>query len=371
MHIKSAVFNKHEPIFDIVLYAFIIIGIDLSGKEDMLRPALKFGMKFLFYATSIIGLLTGVFHFGFFLDKFDMDIFSPIIYCFSGFLFSYVLHRKKQDYVEMLQVFSNYNMDRKHVYALNRKRRKYIIMLSFCMLFFLILFSTAICFSITADNKSALSLEYPRWTSLLEKTSSKFNNIHSILLYCTSFFCCFQPLLMYIIAYDVVFCYLNEMMKEVKNKITVSPCDFKLNHKMYSNRKLLIEFVDSKFKYVNCYAVLVFATMIYFNIFSKQQDIFHFNGHRIIDILLVLFIIMLAIKAINEGGEIPVINQQILIKINESPFDDSLLSHRIAFILQIQQGLCLTVGGMIAITKSWALILIGTILTYSLLIKSL
>lgn len=371
MHTKTAAFSKHIPIFDIVSYAFIIIGIDLSGREDKVSPALKFGMKFLFYATSITGLLTGAFHFGFLIDGFDMDIVTCIIYCYSGLLFSYVLHRKKQDYAEMLQVLSKYNMERKHISALNRKRRKYLILLWLCMLFFLILFSTSIFFSITADNTGEFALEYPHWTSLLQNISSKFNNIHSVLFYCTSFCCCFLPLSMYVIAYEVIFCYLNEMMREVKNKITVSPLDFKFNHKMYSNRKLLVEFLDSKFKYVSCYAVLVFASMIYFNIFSKFQTMFHFKGHRIIDIMLVLFMIILAIKAINEGGEIPVINQQILIKISESPFDDNLLSHRIAFILQIQQGLCMTVGGMIAITKGWALILIGTILTYSLLIKSL
>lgn len=371
MHTKSAAFSKHIPIFDIVAYTFIIIGIDLAGKEDKVSPVLKFGLKFLFFFTFVIGLLTGVFHFGFFLDGFDMDIFTSIIYCYSGLLFSYILHKKKQDYAEMLQVLSKYNMERKHISALNRKRRKYVIMLWLCMLFFMILFSISLCLSITSDNIDEFALEYPHWTSLLQNISSKFNNIHSVLFYCTSFFCCYLPLLMYVIAYDVMFCYLNEMMREVKNKITVSPSDFNLNHKMYSNRKLLVEFVDSKFKYVSCYAVLVFASMIYFNIFSKFQNMFHFKGHRIIDIMIVLFMIILAIKAINEGGEIPVINQQILIKVSECPFDDNLLSRRIAFILQIQQGVCLTVGGMIAITKGWALILIGTILTYSLLIKSL
>lgn len=368
---KRIALSKHVPVFDIVFYAFIIIGIDISGKENKVSPALKFGMKFMFYVTSIIGLLTGAFHFGFFLDGFDIDIFSAIVHCYSGLLLNYILRRKKQDFAETLQVLSKCNLERKRIYALNRKRMKYIIILSLCMLYFLTLFTISICFSITTDNLEGFSLEYPYWTSALQNISSKFSNIHSVLLYFTSFFCCYLPLTMDLIAYDVIFYYLSEIMREVKSRIALSPHDFKLNHKMYINRKLLVEFVDKKFMYVHCYVVLVVSTMIYYNIFSKLQNIFHFKGHRIIDIMLVVFIGILAIKCILEGGEIPVVNEQILKIISESPFEDKFLSHRIAFILEIQQGLCLTIGGMIAITKAWTLILMGTILTYSLLIKSL
>lgn len=169
---------KHIPIFNDIFYAFIIIGTDISGTENTVSAALKFVIKL--FALP----------FGFFLDGFGMDLFSPIVYFYLGLLFSYILHRKRQDYAKMLQVLSKCNTERKHVYALNRKRRQYIIMLQVCMLYFVILFSILVCFSIIIQNIGAFSLKYSCWTSVLQNISSKLNNIYSVLLYFTASFCC-------------------------------------------------------------------------------------------------------------------------------------------------------------------------------------
>ena len=133
----------------------------------------------------------------------------------------------------------------------------------------------------------------------------------------------------------------------------------------------MIEFVDSKLKYINILGVFLFANFFYFNAFSKMHNSFRYNGYRAMDCTLVVITAIIAIKIINEAGEIPIINNQILSVMNESPLDESSISHRIAFVLLIQQGVCLTVGGMVSVNKGWSLILIGTVITYSLLIKTL
>lgn len=368
---KLTVFTKYKSMFDIFIYVFIIIGIDICREDNKIHPIFKFGMKFIFYIASAIGVITGTFHFGFFLDEFDMDIFSPIAYCYSGLLFSFILHRKKNDYLRLIQILSKYDLTRKHTIVLNKKRKKHIILLLICLLIKLTLLILSIYLTVTVDNKQLLISKYPTWASKLQKIFSNFNKIHSIMLLLTSFFCCYLPLLAYVTFYYSICSHIIEITAKVKNMISISPISFELNHKVYSNMKCLVELVDSKLKYVNCYGILAFASLIYFNIFSKFPDIFYFKGHRIIDIILVVIIVMLAIKAINEAGEIPVVNQQILTELSESPFNKNFLSHRIAFSLQIKQGLHLTVGGMIAVTKGWSLIFIGSIMTYSLLIKSL
>lgn len=367
----SAAFKIRKSIFDVIFYAFIISGIDILEKGDKRWRAIRLGSKFIFYISSFIGLLTGAFFFGFFLDQFHKDLLSPIIFCYSGLLFSFVLHRKKDVFVRIVQTLSKYKMRRKHVYALNKKRRNCMIMLAFNMIFFLILLAFAIYFSLTAEDTEAVWLEYPMWSSILHNISPNFKKIQSVLVHFTSFFCCYLPTTSYVTAFEIISYYLKELLMEINTNVVDSPYSIKSNHKMYSSIKFLVEFVDSKLKYINCFVVLNFASGVYYGLFFKLQNIFHVQLHSLIAVAFIINSAIIAIKTINESGEIPIINQQILSTISQLPLEGNSHSERIIFLLQIQQGLCLTVGGMVAVTKGWSLILLGSILTYSLLIKSI
>lgn len=153
MHMKSAAFRKHDkPLLDLFFFALIISGVDILEKDDKRWRVVRFGMTFVFYIASIVGLITGAFHFGFFLDGFDKDSFSPIIFCYSGVLLSFVLHLKRDDFRQILQTLSKskYDMERKRNYTLNKKRKIYIIILSIYLIILLILFTISIYFSVTA-----------------------------------------------------------------------------------------------------------------------------------------------------------------------------------------------------------------------------
>lgn len=360
-----------KPILDALCYAFIISGVDIFEKNDKRWQAFRFGGKIIFYITSVVGLLTGTFHFGFFLDEFHKDLFSPIIFCYLGLLFNFTLHWKKDVFVQIAEKLSKHNMRRKHIYIFSKKTKKCMIMLSFNLITCLILVMISIYMSLTVDNTEALWLEYPMWTSILQNIFPNLIKIRSSLLYFTVFFCCYLPTISYITAYEVISYYLKELLIEVKDKVIMYPTAVKSHHKMYSSIKLLVEFVDLKLKYLNCFVILVFGSQVYFFLFCKMQNIFHFQGHSLIDSIFIINSVLLAIKTINESGSIPIINQKILTTVCQLSMDDNLLLERLIFLNQIQQGLCLTVGGMIALTKGWPLILTGSVLTYSLLIKSL
>lgn len=364
-------FEKCKHMFDIFTYAFILIGADVLEKGNRQCRAFRYVSRCLFYITSFIGLLTGSFHFGFLLDGFRMEIFSPIIYIYSGLLFSFVLHYKKEDFIFIFQILSDHNMKGKHINALRKKRRKCLITLLIYVMFLFVLLSISTFLSLFSGNSAVVQHRYPAWTSAVEKISPYFDKVYSILLYSTSVFCCVLPLLMYDVICGVLFSYLNEIMNEVKNSVMSSPLDIKYNHKLYKRAKCLVELVSSKLRHVNTFGILLFSSLFYFNLFSEIQSCFLFKGHRIIDSALVVIVAIIAAKITNDAGEIPIINEQILSIVNESSFENNLMSQRIAFVLQIQQGLSLTVGGVIAVNKGWCLILFGTLITYSLLIKSL
>ena len=364
-------FRRYKQIFDVLMYAFILIGIDVFEKDDNRCRALRYIMKIFFYIASVIGLLTGLFHFGFFLDDFRTDIFSPILYIYSGLLLSFVLHKKKKDYVLIFRRLSEYNMNRRNICALRKKRRKCLTALLFYVVVLMILLIISIYSSVVTGHCTAGYLDYSLWISTVVNTFPHFNKVHNIFLHITTVFCCLLPLLMHTVIYEIIFCFLKEIMTDVKRSVFTSPLDIKHNQKLYKNAKNLIEFTDSKLKHINSFCVILFASSFYFYAFNEIQNCFHFRGRKVINNIVVIATIIIGVKLISEGGEIPVINQQILSIINESALDDKLISQRIAFILQIQQGMHLTVSGIIAVNKGWSLILIGSTITYSLLIKNL
>lgn len=351
MQMKSATFKIQKPILDALCYVFIISGVDIFEKDDKRWQAFRFGGKLIFYITSVVGLLTGTFHFGFLLDEFHKDLLSPILFCYLGLLFNFVLHWKKDVIIQIIEKLSKYNMRRKHIYIFSKKTRKCIIMLSFNLITCLILVMISIYLSLTDDNAEALWSKYPMWTSIVQNIFPNLKKMHNSLVYITVFFCCYLPIISYITAYEVISYYLKELLIEVKNKVIIYPSAVKSHHKMYSNIKLLVEFVDSKLKYLNCFVILVFASQVYFFLFCKMQNIFHFQGHRIIDSIFIINSVSLAIKTINESGSIPIIKQEILTTVCQLSLDDNLLLERLIFLNQIQQGLRLTVGGMIVLTK--------------------
>lgn len=195
--------------------------------------------------------------------------------------------------------------------------------------------------------------------------------MYGISLFIASYYCCFLPAFIYCNIYTLISWHLKNILTEVKNAIVNSPLDFRSNHQLYIQTKHLVEFVDSKLRYASCFVILHFATFIYFLIFSNFLKYSYFDGYRIVTSILLISILISVVKAIDEAGEIPVINSQILSTVTEMSLDDNFHSHRIIFIEQIKQGLYLTVGGMVQLTKGWSAAVIGTIMTYSVLIKTI
>lgn len=135
-----------------------------------------------------------------------------------------------------------------------------------------------------------------------------FDKIYSALIIYTSLFCCYLPILTYIIVYGIIAGFLKEILTDVLENMLVLSDDLKSSHKIYSNQKRLVEYVDSKLTYINCLAIFLVASLFYFTMFSKMQNIFPFKADRLVGSLLIVLIVIHVIKSINEAGEILIVN---------------------------------------------------------------
>lgn len=306
----------------------------------------------------------------FFCDDFDIDIVFSILYIYTGLLLRFILNKRREDVIQAVNVLSKCRMDVKYKPLIRSVTKKFSLLIIWLVCLGWILLGILICHAFITGCFAKFSLEFHTWFASSKFMSDNMNPIYNISLFIASYYRCFQLAFIYCNVYTLISGHLNIIITEVKNAIFNYPLDFISNHQVYIHIKHLVEFVDSKLKYASFFVLLHFAIFTYFLIFSSFLKYSYFDGYRIVTRILLIAILISVIKAIYEAGEIPVLNSQILSTMTEMPLDDNFHSHRLLFIQQIKQGLYLTVG-MVQLTRGWSAAVIGTIMTYSVLIKAL
>lgn len=264
---------------------------------------------------------------------------------------------------------SKCRMEMKYEPQIRSVIRKYILINITLIFLASILFVILIYQAFITEGFSKVPSKFQMWFSLMKNVSSYVSTIYSISLFITTYFCCFLPSFVYCSMFILVSWHLKYILTEVNN--TIFPPDFRRNHQFYIQISHLIEFVDSELRYPCCYHLLHFGIFTYLLVFSNFLKDSYFESYRIVTTILLIATLFVVIKAIDEAGEIPVINLQILSTVTEMPLDDNFHSHRIIFIEKIKQNLYLTIAGTVPLTKGWSAAVIGTIMTYSVVIKTI
>lgn len=360
-----------KSLYNPLLYAYMIIGIDIFEKKDKRLKACRYIMRFTYHIIATLGVVTGAFHFGFFCDGFDMDIVFPILYIYTGLLFLFIMNKRRENLRQIINVLTKIRMDMKYEPLIRSVIKKFIL-INIALIFLVwVLFVILIYHIFVTESFAKVPSKLHMWFSWMKNIFSYVSIIYSISLFITTYFCCFLPSFIYCNMYILVSWHLKNILTEVNNTILSSPLDFRSNHQLYIQISHLIEFVDSKLKYPSVFHLLHFGIFTYFLIFSNFLKEPYFESYKIVTSILLIATLFAIIKAIDEAGEIPVINLQILSTVTEMPLDDHFHSHRIIFIEKIKQKLSLTIAGIVPLTKGWSAVVISTILTYSVLIKTL
>lgn len=357
-----------ERIYDPLLYSFLIIGIDLYGKEKKCK-FLRFIVSANFYVTSLIALIAGSFFLGFFLDGFKHDILPPFLLICSSNAQRFVLYGKSKNLRLLLKLLSKNRFKRRNDSALKNIR----IIFSLICASVICIITSVFCILVTssfAERFKSYLLQFPKWYLVLKNTHTSADEIFGIMFIYTLLFCCSLPICINIICYGLISWHLKTFFDCTMKGMLALPLSFKSNHLLYCQARNLITFTDDHFKYLTSLSILNMSITLYFVLFDKIQEHVPLVEYKVSKIIILLLIFISISIAVIEAGKIPVINQQILSAVNAIPLEEKLVGKRICLIHEVQQGLYLTIGGSTPITLSLLLVLTGTILSYSLLIKS-
>lgn len=93
--------KKVKSLYDPILYALMIIGIDIFEKRDKRLKVCRYILRFIYHIITAMGVVTGAFHFGFFCDGFDMDVVFPILYIYTGLLLLFIMNKKRENLLQI------------------------------------------------------------------------------------------------------------------------------------------------------------------------------------------------------------------------------------------------------------------------------
>lgn len=365
---KSNSCQNIVDIYDPFMYAFLIIGIDLFGTVKKYK-LIRLLTPVIFHISSITAIITGCCLLGFFLDGFKHDILSNFLLICSGNMLRIVLYRKRGDFAIVIKLLSKCKIKLKNKYVLKNIRKTY----SFYSATLIIVTMSSFCILLTSSFREKFKdflAEHAQWHAILNKIHPTVVTTYVVAFVYTIFFCCCLPLCLSNIFYALISWHLCTIFDSTTRSMLDSPHAFKSNHLLYNRVRRLMAFTDAHFRNAGRWAILNLSTIMYFVLFDKIQEYVQSEGYRVATIIN-LFCIFISISiSIKEAGRIPVINQQLLSALNKIPLEKNLLCERLCLIHQVQQGLSLTIGGSIPITQNLILVLTGTILSYSILIRT-
>lgn len=367
---QSTSFANSKSLYDPVVFSFMFIGIDIFDKNNKSYQRFRFVMGLCYYCISIIALITIAIQLGFLLDGISQDLLSTILFSFSGMLLRFTLHRKRKDFIQLVDILTDFRIGLEGGCTLKAITRNFYFLCTLSMALLLILLLVLLTYSFTKGSLTMFVSECPLWGQILKNIHPNTGTMYEISFIFILYVCCYLPFCVFNFFYALLSLHLREILSQTNKAIMRSPFTFKSNHHLYSKVRWLVDFTDEKMKYVVLIAVVDYSMITYFTLFNTLQKEFEYEIYRISAILVLILVFLTVAYAVLIAGEIPVINKQILSTINDLPMEEQLLCQRISLIHQVEQDLSLSVAGVIPLTKSWVLALSGTILTYSLLIRT-
>lgn len=360
--------EKVESVYDPVLYSLLVIGINLFGNLEKWK-VLRLILSIAFHITSLAASFTICCLLGFFLDGFKHDVLSSLLLICSGMIFRLIFFRKRKDFVILLKILSKCKIKLQRKSTVKNIRRAHLFLCASIVSVTVSAFCILITSSFSEKYKQFIS-QSPKWYTILNRIHPNVPDVFVITFVYSLFFCCSLPLCLSVIFHGLISWHLNVILDFTKKTIVNSPYAFKSNHSLYCRARQLVNLADAHFKYPSSLCILSVSIILYFVLFGRIQEHVEVQEYRVSSIVTLFLIFISVATSVRQSGNISVINRQILAVVNEIPLREGLLCQRLCLIQQIQQDLCLTVGGAIPITQNFPLVLFGTILTYSLLIRT-
>lgn len=360
--------NRASPIvknfYNILLLALLFLGIDLIyNPKNRILKTLKSIIKALNVSVLLIFTVFTIIKFSVIGVPGWQLSFGSIILGSWGIVFRFVLAKKGPSIALLLKSLESVQYSSR----LQRKMAK-----ATKILYIICATVGAIQLLMTATHRPHINghLCYVRfWKDLLGDDHYSFMVVIWALSMLMSCFYNQTPLIIFGVFYSAHCWHLMGIIEDFRETIEASPEDTLQHAGNYNKICLLVKSADNNLRslvlMVVCYVSATFYALLFVI----------FQGSIVFQSLLIVFASSLVVLALccmmSYASDILDANADLLEAVRHFSDESKVSNEKLEFILNIQKGVSLSVGGISTIGRGLFLSLLGTIATYCLLVNSL
>lgn len=348
-----------------VLIALLFCGIDsFPESQNRLKCVRNIVVKFN-QVLTVVNVVCGI-QMTVSLNDMSPTSLSVIFVWLCGSFLKYSLYRKKKQLFNFIFQIKEYKISKRYVPSLQSYKKKFDFALAF------ILLSQAIQLMTTTIYINREKYYIPPAFYILQKFNITITD--NFLFFETKF--CFivsyvhniYPLTIFILLYSVLAWHLKVI---VDNILYVgNSVSFHKLFEMYNKIFRLIKAADLLLRGLVLIAVFFISTYLYFTLFSLLQSGMSASIKNLSAMYFIVFtLVQLYVMVYNAAGILDV-NEDIHSLVLDRYHDSSNYSEKMFLLMKTQKAMGLTIGGLVIIKRGVFINLLGTILTYCLLVKS-
>jgi len=368
--------NQIENIYKPVVIFLCSIGMGISSEPE--RPWVKILRRILQTSFCIPTLITFI---NIVLEMIQQPAISQTfvagnLYFFIGVVFKvYFFMRKKRIQHLLKLVIEESSFIRQHQRINSVKIRVYVS----CI--FLIVTEAVVLPNVIDRNTRGSCderwfLKYAFSDHFSTEIRNSICNAVSTLTCITIFFNGHVAICAFALFYIVLMWNIKQLLKQAIASVKMSQVSFKNHVDHYDRIRCLLLYADGAFKELIFIITAFVSNNVYFvmfNVISFSQGNGFVSDKKAVgtSIYMVAVVFCLMYFMFRFASDIQTLNSVFGSAILDVPEYKFPNVEKIVLFCKVQQGLHLTVGGMFNISKGLFLTIIGTILTYCLLIRSL
>lgn len=354
-----------------ILFTFLCFGIDIYPEE--LAPN-KYLRSVLVNLNLLITITTFCMGLNEFLDLQDFSPMSasPIWTSFAGFFLKCLLIIKRREIAQLILLLLRARISNNFKSNIHAKKS----MLIFAILLVLLIRSLQFGLGIVAHTTQSLFRRY--WKNILissfQKLGIKTSEYAIHIVYLTNitmyWYHNMYTLSIFTFFYSMVASQMKELVTDFVNAVKISSSTFMEIYHSYEELHYLIETADGTLRYLLLAAVVCASSHLYFSVFFIMEDGMSVTYTNVLAVVSIFFTIFHLFCLIYTAARIPDASNSLQHIILKLPHDSSSYPDKLFLLMKIQQGLKFQLGGFAPINRGIFISLLGTIFTYSLLVKS-
>lgn len=356
----------YRPLF----FSYFALGIDILETNDKSMKKYRFIKNLISYILTGIAIFITFALLGYLLDGVTQITMSSIFLLYTGHAFRLLLHKNRKKIRQIIIMLHNFTLPHSQEGIFMKMEKQLLYACSFIVIFYVtsmgcIFYSAIASYPVVIESSVS-----PTFYLLLNHIHSKAIATFSILLLTTVYTFHLLPSALFALFYGVLSWHVSKILSQTKKRMKLYPAETKHNHREYCKVCHLVDFVDKRLNKLSIIYVIYISSMLYFTVFSLLKPELKFHLMMIVSCLNLVLQLIIFSYSTSVASDIPVINDEMLKIVTDTAFNGYLSDLKANILFRMQQSLYFTVGGIVPVRKGIFLALTGTVITYSLVIRS-